>query len=165
MVTLLKNYELVEGCVICASADREAIDAELDFDAEGGRQELGRIVRQFGVAFQPRELLEHIMHRTPPAPSAIVRPYYESEAYRASHPEEPEAPAPAPQAIIRVYAPLAEREDGRGYTVVLFEQDPAHPGGECFIYTDGKPAEVARTAAVAKLLRAGQLVEVKAVAE
>ena len=53
MVTLLKDYELVEGCAICASADREAIDAELDLDAARGMVEEILIEGQTGVPVPP----------------------------------------------------------------------------------------------------------------
>jgi hypothetical protein len=51
---------------------------------------------------------------------------------------------------------LSNRQDDR---VVLWERDPAHPGGEAFV-ASGAPAKVAKTGEVARLLREGFLVEV-----
>lgn len=53
----------------------------------------------------------------------------------------------------------ATGSDGR---VVLFEQDKAHPGGECYIVADGKTHEVAHTSAVRGLIGRGALEEVTA---
>ena len=51
---------------------------------------------------------------------------------------------------------LSNRADDR---VVLWERDPAHPGGEAFV-ASSTPAQVAKTGEVARLLREGYLVEV-----
>jgi hypothetical protein len=160
MAKLMSEYEKQASCPVCLHADLAAIDAELDFDAEAGRQELGRIARLWHGDFLPIDVMQHISHRTPPEPSTVVRSYYESEAYLEKHPAPPEPPPPPPLAVIRVCAPLAQREDG-GFTMVLFERDQAHPGGEAWIATDGKPAMVARTPAVDRLLRGGELILVE----
>lgn len=64
-----------------------------------------------------------------------------------------EAPAAEPSPYIWV---MSNRQDDR---VVLFERDPAHPGGEAFVGGEG-PDQVARTTRVVTLLRDGLLVEV-----
>lgn len=51
---------------------------------------------------------------------------------------------------------LSNRVDDR---VVLWERDPAHPGGEAFVASSA-PALVGKTGDVARLLREGFLVEV-----
>lgn len=51
---------------------------------------------------------------------------------------------------------LSNRQDDR---VVLWERDPAHPGGEAFV-GGPTPAYVGRTAEVERLLKDGMLVEV-----
>ncbi len=51
---------------------------------------------------------------------------------------------------------ISNRKDDR---VVLFERDPAHPGGEAFV-GGSTPAEVARTGSVERLLHQGLLVEI-----
>lgn len=51
---------------------------------------------------------------------------------------------------------LSNRVDDR---VVLWEVDPAHPGGEAFVGGSG-PDKVARTPRVNALLRSGELVEI-----
>ncbi len=51
---------------------------------------------------------------------------------------------------------VSNRKDDR---VVLFERDPAHPGGEAFVGGSG-PAEVAKTPEVQRLLREGLVVQI-----
>jgi hypothetical protein len=51
---------------------------------------------------------------------------------------------------------MSNRVDDR---VVLFERDPAHPGGEAFVGGDGV-AQVGKTTQITTLLREGLLVEV-----
>ena len=46
-------------------------------------------------------------------------------------------------------------------TVVLWEVNPDHPGGEVFIKADGKTHDVAETVQVQALIKAGRLEAVK----
>lgn len=45
--------------------------------------------------------------------------------------------------------------------VVLWEQSPKHPGGECWIVADGRTFEVGRTPRVEQLLASGVLAQVE----
>lgn len=57
---------------------------------------------------------------------------------------------------------ITVKSTGNDSRVILWEQDAAHPQGEVFIVADGRPVEVAPTAAIMQRIRGGVLVEVKA---
>jgi hypothetical protein len=158
MKVLLKDYTRVAGCLVCENPSVAEIDEWLSANAAAGFQELGAIVRAFGIAFQARDLLAHIQHRTPEPRSAKVVNVWDTDGYRQRHgiADEP-APESAPTVpLLTVCAPLAGTR-----RVALWERDPAHPGGEVWVETDGTPATVARTPEVDRLMRAGALVEVQ----
>jgi hypothetical protein len=84
-----------------------------------------------------------------------------AKAKKVDEVEETEKPKtkPAEPEYISVRSTAPPKADG-GSVVVLWERDPAHPGGEAMIAGES-PVRVGMSPAVSKLLRDGEIEEVE----